>query len=394
MDALYKKVNKSKECMTGAVELSPADNPFVRPSLLCFAAQSRDARSVYGAPKVGAAMARCRIKGNYRGGFDIDGMPISFLASTMTEREPSPQEFVDGYIVPLLEVDGHRVSLDEACRRLRNVNIITYCDGALKALAIEEVLTDRMRKMGYSEEEITKAMSSVFVLAVATDRSFDESKMSVTVFKDSLDMEVATEFDRDFMASQDREVLISASPNVHYYFYKGDGSHDFKKYALKGRVSALVSLVITSVLENALKNANGEYTPLNIDTIVALVKSLMEQELDEETIYSMIDQRVTYGGAPKMSREVAALRDELDDMYVKMLQQAGALERSDQARKVLSSQVQALQKACREYCSPINAKRILLEAVGWQVSKEELELIMSTPSDKETIEGLDDQLKK
>ena len=154
MDTLFKKVNKSKSCPAGAVELTPEDRPFAKPCLLCFSAQSRDAKSVYGAPKVGAAMARCRIKGHYRGGFDIDEMPISFLGSMMTEREPSPQEFVDAYILPQLVVNGQRVSLNEACRVLRNLNIITYCDGALKALAIEKAIADGMRNLGYSEEEI------------------------------------------------------------------------------------------------------------------------------------------------------------------------------------------------------------------------------------------------
>ena len=146
MEIVYKKVNKSKSNPMGFVELGADNNPFTKPCLLCLSAQIGHDKSVFGAAKVGAAMSRCRVRGHYMGGLDIDSMPISYLASRVYEREESTGEFVDSFIVPLLMVDGQKVDVQEACRRIRNVNILTYCDGVTKALKIEEVLADLEQK--------------------------------------------------------------------------------------------------------------------------------------------------------------------------------------------------------------------------------------------------------
>lgn len=392
MVELYKKVNKSRDNLKGIVRFQEGENPFTKPCLLCLSAQTGHDKSVFGAAKVGAAMAGCRVRGHYNGGYDIDDMPVSFLASRVSEREESTSEFVDTYLVPLVFENGQRVSIQEACRRMRNVNILTYCDGVLKALKIEKVLSDRLAKIGYSNEEINSILRNIFVLATATDQVVYDSRMSVSVFRDVLDDEVNSELDRAFIESRDEQMVVDSSPNCHYYFYKGDGTHDFKKYAFEGRVSALVSLLLSAVLENAIKNSKGESVPLDLNKEFDLVKRCLN--LDYDQIVSLIRTVTNYDGAHVMSREEAVLRDELDDVCVESAKKFDENDRLTAQVRQQGSRILAMQKAIGNYCTNTNALRILLESCGWQVNKEQLEEIMSTPSDKEILESLDKARKK
>ena len=394
MVELYRKVNKSKDNLMGFVQIPEGENPFTKPCLVCLSAQTGHDKSVFGAAKVGAAMARCRVRGHYMGGLDIESMPISFLASRVSEREESASEFVDTYLVPLVFENGQRINVEEACRRIRNVNFLTYCDGILKTFKIEEIFNDRLTKMGYTEDERNSILKNIFVLSVATNRHAHQRKMSVAVFRDVLDDEVNSELDRAFVEQDTQdEMIVDSSPNCHYYLFKGDGEHDFKKYAFDGRVSALISLLLMIVLNNSVNNSKGEFVSLELDDIFGTVKKMNEQH-NYESMISLADSLAHFDGVTEMTKGEAQLRDELDEICVVAAKRKSEFDSLSKENRRQAGRILAMQKAVGDYCSKTTALRILLEACGWQVNKEQLEEIMNTPSDKEVIEGLDKAKKK
>ena len=70
MITLYRKTNKSIDNLSGYEEIKEEENPFTKPCLLCISAQTHVDKSVFGLAKVGASLARVRVRNHYNGGFD------------------------------------------------------------------------------------------------------------------------------------------------------------------------------------------------------------------------------------------------------------------------------------------------------------------------------------
>jgi len=389
MAAMYKKTNKSMDNLDGFVEITE-ENPFLNPCLLCLSAQTGVDKSVFGIAKVGASLARVRVRGLYNAGFDIDQVPINFLASRLSDSNEDISEFVEKYFIPLVLKDGSKVDLNTACKMFRNINVITYCDGTLKTIKIEQYLSKRLNEIGYTREEIDEILKQIAVVPIATDRVKGTEKMSLFSFKDINDLEVLSEREIPFLEGQDQTMFLSLSPNVHTYMYKGDGEHDLKKYAYKEDVLAYISFVVTSILENAVNNASRDsFIPLNMNEIFKALKEAVELGLSKEQILEQIDEKLSFANTPKMTKREALLLDKLDLSLDKVKRVSRDLSYVEQMSQTQSKQLQNLQNAIRDNCSNINALRILLDGIGWQVSKEQLEEIMNSPSDKEIIEGLE-----
>ncbi len=394
MAAMYKRVNKSIENLDGFVELTD-ENPFLQPCLLCLSAQTGVDKSVFGITKAGVSLARLRVRNLYNAGFDIEQVPINFLASRVSSEDEDIAEFVEKYFIPLVMENGQRKDPISASKMLRNINVMTYCDGTLKTLKMERYLSKRLMEIGYSSDEINLMLQQIAVVPIATDRVQGSEKMSVFSFKDINDLEVLTQKEVPFYEGQEQSMFISMSPNVCTYMYKGNGEHDLKKYTYREDVLAYLSFVVTSILENSVVNANNEkLIPLNMVEIFRRLKAIAS--LPRERILEQIDQSLSYGGAPRMTKREALLLDKLDVSFDKIKKTTRDLGYLESRAQTQSKQLEGLQDAIRENCSSVNALRILLEGIGWQVSKEQLEEIMSTPSDKEIVAGLSQErgLKK
>jgi len=389
MAAMYKKVNKSMNNVDGFEEITE-ENPFLKPCLLCLSAQTGVNRSVFGIAKVGASLARVRVRNLYNAGFDIDQVPISFLASRLSDSDQDIKEFVDTYFVPLVFNGEQRVDLSTACKMFRNINIVTYCDGTFKADKIEKYLYGRLQEIGYSLEEVNEIIRQIALVPIATDRVKGTEKMSVFSFKDVNDLEVLSEIDVPFYEGHDQTMFLGLSPNVFSYLYKGDGEHDLKKYAYEEDVLAYISFVVSAILENSVENSrNNGFVPLNMAQLFRRVKEFHEMGLTKEQILEQLDQSLSYAGSPRLTKREALLLDKLDLSFDKIKKVSTDLGYVEQQSQSQSKQLLSLQKAIKENCTDINTLRILLEGIGWQVSKEQLEEIMNTPSDREIVQGLE-----
>lgn len=89
-----------------------------------------------------------------------------------TEEQINPlyvEKLFNKIILPRIsDQDGKgRLSLDEACMRIRKMTIVAHCHGAYVALKLEKKMQETMAKLGYSLEERNKIQSQMLVVAHA-----------------------------------------------------------------------------------------------------------------------------------------------------------------------------------------------------------------------------------
>ena len=86
---------------------------------------------------------------------------IEKTLSKATDEEYNPQyvnELFEKVILPritLLNGKG-KLSVDEACKRIRKLNIVAHCHGAYTTLKLEEKMQAVMKELGYSEQDRKK----------------------------------------------------------------------------------------------------------------------------------------------------------------------------------------------------------------------------------------------
>ena len=105
----------------------------------------------------------------------------------------------------------------------------------------------------------------------------------------------------------------------------------------------------------------------------------------QEEIIEVLDSKLSYGGARRMTKEEAKLLDRIDllsDAQIKTDRDLGTMRvHLDAMNKRINETTEAVAK----YCTPTNYKRIIGEA-GYQWGPKQLKEIAETPSDKEIIE--------
>ena len=144
-------------------------------------------------------MARMRVRGQRNAGFTLKDLPIRFLSIKLDnksqDRKITEDEridlFVTQYLLPLISSNGTKIDYIQAMKNMRNVNIMSYCDGTLVVQNIEKKLLDKMQELGYSDEECEKIQSQMCMFPIATDRLTGKQKSTCVSFKDINDLEVS-----------------------------------------------------------------------------------------------------------------------------------------------------------------------------------------------------------
>ena len=94
------------------------------------------------------------------------------------------------FLSRICDKNGKRLSLDEACKRTRNLTVCAHCHGAYTFLKIEERMQQMMRSLGYSREESDKIQSQLLCVALAPDAPLGVSKSKMISFASASDMEI------------------------------------------------------------------------------------------------------------------------------------------------------------------------------------------------------------
>jgi len=282
MYKLYEAIPKSKDNLLGQREIEETENPFLdAPCLLCISAGGIGIdKNVFGTTKRGMEMARMRIRGQRNAGFTLRDFPVKFLSIKLDtksqERKMTEEErieiFVTQYLLPLISSNGTRIDCIQAMKNMRNVNMMSYCDGTLVVQNIERNLLNKMQELGYTDEECEKIQSQMCTFPISTNRLRGTQKSTCISFKDINDIEVSdnvtTEERKKVLESVIGEDFFEYSNNEVVYLFNGDGEHDLKKYTHSGMaMSACLSSAISKALENSVINSSQEdFAPITART--------------------------------------------------------------------------------------------------------------------------------
>ena len=112
--------------------------------------------------------------------------------SKATDEEYNPQyvnELFEKVILPRITLQSGKgkLSVEEACKRIRKLNIVAHCHGAHTALKLEEKMQAAMKESGYSEQDRKKIQSQMLVIAQAPACPLGISKSEFISFKSAYD---------------------------------------------------------------------------------------------------------------------------------------------------------------------------------------------------------------
>lgn len=331
MYQLYEKVPKTKEYIYGSKPIEQETNPFLEgPCLLCISAQNTREKSVFGVTKEGMKMARLRVRNEPNAKYDLRKFPVKFLSIRLERDEQELTEeqnieiFINTYLVPLISQNGEKIELNKAMKNIRNVNIMSYCDGTLFAQQIEDTLLKQMKNLGYADIECEKIITQLCMFPIATYRLDGSQKSTCISFKDINDEEVYDEINEDYEETVKKssvgESIIKLSDNELAYLVDGTGAHDIKEYSIAGKALPVsLSSVISKALQNSIENSNSdEFIPINIKILTEDLENIMneaEQGKSAEELMQQLDEKIQYKGAKKLSEYEIELLDQLDEMY-------------------------------------------------------------------------------
>ncbi len=412
MYKLYERVDKSKEYMYGSKPIEESKNPFQEgPCLLCVSAQVDNAiasKSNFGISKQGMQMARLRVRGAENARFALKNFPVKFLsmqldrkdeAIAMTQQERI-EAFAKKYLIPLISNNCQRIGCTEAMKNMRNVNMMSYCDGTKVVQAIEEILIQEMQKLGYTDEECSKIQSQMCMFPISTNRLNGMQKSTCISFKDINDREVnnnvTAEERQTVQNSPLGEAVIEYSNNEIAYLVNGDGAHRLKKYSKEGgAMPVCLSSVISKALENSIENSSStEFIPITAKLLTADLNNIMLRAVEGVTLSELmeeLDNSLTYGGARRISEMEAQLLDQLDESYDGMIRVQRTLASTEQSLQIEREKSTKINKAINENCSKTTRLKILI-AGGYQLGLGEgvtLEEVTNSLSDKELIANME-----
>lgn len=145
------------------------------------------------------------------------------------------------FLPRLADENGQRLSTEQATQNIRNLNIIAHCHGAYTFLKLEEMMTTKMKELGYKSDERQSIQKQLLCIAHAPYCPLGVSKSSLISFCSAKDYEVShhNNFQQQIMAlNQQKEMKLSYFPNQQGEVFicsgMGEGveEHNFIGYEL------------------------------------------------------------------------------------------------------------------------------------------------------------------
>lgn len=102
-----------------------------------------------------------------------------------------------------------KLSTEEACKRIRKLNIVAFCHGAHVALKLEEKMQATMQELGYSKKEADLIQSQLLVIGRAPACPLGVSKSQFISFNSAVDKKVphGTNFFDDYIFKRNQEEM-------------------------------------------------------------------------------------------------------------------------------------------------------------------------------------------
>ena len=260
------------------------------PCIITILAQTWFLSSINGAMRIVANLVNPNINeiyDQYRRIFGLSFGDISlggFLNADMTFSESNPTdaeltEFIDTYFIPLISNNNSKINTINAMKNIRNINFITYCDGAKIYKRIEEILEKRMSELRYTNEEINLILSQISLAAVSSNTIENGTKATALLFNDKNDHSI----NNDYQSSLTNNSFVKHD-KCHIFIVDGDGNHDFRKYMGDDlELSTAIKLFLNKSLENSIFNyRNDTFIPINSESfIIDIINSYNERQQSE-----------------------------------------------------------------------------------------------------------------
>lgn len=281
----------------------------------------KDEKDVNGAIKTIIEMSRLKTSNNPNAKFDIEDFPVNFLSvkygDKISSDEKGISEFTEKYLYPLIEKDGQKLEAKQAMKNIRNINMMTYCNGTEFALEVEKLLINEMYKIGYEENDIDKIINQMCVFPISTNMlDGKQVKASYMSFRDINDIEVGwwseqerKDFIKNFPFGEEYGML-GGEDSAAVYCINGNGEHRLKHMIQQGiAMPTCISSSVSKALNNAIKNHfeenDNDFSPISLELLVEDYEKYIEQGKSgktKEEIMKGFDEQLKYTNVNKKAK--------------------------------------------------------------------------------------------
>ncbi len=316
MYRFYEKVQKSEEHPYGMTLLDEEENPFKSgPCLVSMLALPNCERDMNAALNFGVEALRIKSKRNPDSHHTIEEYDGRILALAFGEpREyqydeekgyildrgcSSPKlndEFVQKYLLPLVEENGQRISKLQAKKNMRNVNFLTFCDATDTALSFQGMLAEKMILIGYSEQEIEEILSQVCIIGHLTDVVLKKRRKEEKIFGTVLSC-IDVNDDEITVPGKARNTVRERDIGIvkytgGYYCVNGSGQHSSKEAFYEANDLLLgISCATGIAMSNAMKNSRSEqFVPIDIHVIEQELDKIVDQKREGKTNQEIFEE--------------------------------------------------------------------------------------------------------
>ena len=136
------------------------------------------------------------------------------------------QKFVDCFFLPLLQKDGRRLSIEQVKRNFRKITIVTHCYGAEFLKYINNVLQDRMLKLGFKDDKIFSILKSLIHIGYAP---YSQSNYNTNFYFKSVN-------DKTFLGRSGYDTFGEAFEGEAKYYIQSLPPKERKKYYIKDKM--------------------------------------------------------------------------------------------------------------------------------------------------------------
>ena len=252
------------------------DEAFLKPCILGIFPENSHQKTLNGYLNKIMYLMQIRHFGETDSDYDISSIPFDIIAYEKNDNTS---------ITKLLESIPEN-NLDAAKSIIRNINIISYCNGHNITNKLIHEIREGLLKKKYSNDEVNVIMQNIFVLQIVdnfvVNREFSKFPYVTSVIVHNIDDDENIQYQRinaDFL--KNINILSDFERDIKILLYKsfGEGSlqeerreHDFSKdYIYAPILNAFMSYILINAINSSLKHDN-----LNLDKLFANLSSIEE----------------------------------------------------------------------------------------------------------------------
>ncbi len=188
--------------------------------------------------------------------------------------------FKKAFLNRISNKDGKRLSVDEACRRIRKMTVVAHCHGAYTFLKLEEKMQEKMLELGYSAQERAKVQHELLCVAHSPYAPLGVSKSTMISFVSAKDKDIHhynnLEKEVRIMSKKD-EVMLSYFPEKQGEMFLTPtmgkvSQHNFIGYdtsygGLSKEGQAVLGLAGNAIVNGVKNSMSGEPLPSVKDVV-------------------------------------------------------------------------------------------------------------------------------